>query len=461
MRKYQWIVILVLIGYTVLFSGCNEMEQMMKPILTDGEISAELADVLIYTGNTWWITPTYAKIEAQITQSLLQSEGIQAEITEDEAYVREWMLQTTSDGSVNVLILYGLMPTTIYPPGNAMPDGSVAENWIETPDGNTILNHASYLGFWSTGNTNFDRQIGQQNGGGTLQNLMDIPNIWIDILQNNISMVVTEDGSALTPSLVDFQSDRPFPLHQLEGEWFAEKIFASDTGDSLATLADPVIVRDGNRGRLAIVHQTNLEDNPKGKVAAQIIINYLLQDTNVIFPDANLANKVREALDLPAGVPIPKSKLSTLTVLEAWVPEDTPPQEKIRDLTGLEYATQLNELLLLNNQISDVTPLAGLTRLTVLDLWNNEISDISSLGQLTQLAQLNLGENQISDIRTLVELTQLTYLLLNNNQISDVAALSGLVNLKVLYLTGNLILNEAPLQMLLENNPNVKIDIVE
>lgn len=460
MEKYQWIVILVLIGYTVLFSGCDEMEQMMEPVMTDREISVELADVLIYTGNTWWITPTNAKNEAQITQNLLQFEGIQAEITEDEAEVREWMLQTTSDGFVNVLILYGLMPTTIYPPGNSMPDGSVAEKWIESFDGNTILNHASSLGFWSTGNTNFGGQVGQQNGDGTLQNLMDIPNIRIDTRRNNIPMTVTEDGNALTPSLVGFQSDRPFPLFQLEAEWFAERIFASNTGDSLATLADPVIVRDGYRGRLAIVHQTNSEDNPKGNVAAQII-HYLLQDTNVIFPDTNLANKVREALDLPTRALIPKSKLSTLTVLEAWVPEGTPRKKQINDLTGLEYATELSELLLLNNRISDITPLTGLTRLTVLDLWNNEVSDITPLTQLTQLAQLNLGENQISDITTLAELTQLTHLLLNSNQISDATALTELVNLKALYLTGNPILDKAPLQRLLKKNPNMRVDIVE
>ena len=436
---------------------------MMEPVMTDmtdRETSVELADVLIYIGNTWWITPTNAKIEAQITQNLLQFEGIQAEITEDEAYVREWMLQTTSDGIVNVLILYGLMPTTIYPPGNTMPDGSVAENWIEAFDGNTILNHASHLGFWSTGNTNFDGQIGQQNGDGTLQNLMDIPNILIDTRRGNIPMTVTEDGRELTPNLVGFHSDRPFPLYQLEGEWFAERIFASNTGDNLATLADPVIVRDGYRGRLAIVHQTYSEDNPKGNVAAEII-NYLLEDTNVIFPDTNLANKVREALDLPIGVFIPKSKLSTLTVLEAWVPKGTPRKKRIRDLTGLEYATELKELLLLNNQISNITPLAGLTRLTVLDLWNNDVSDITPLAPLTQLEQLNLGENQISDITTLTKLTQLTHLLLNNNQISDTTALAELVNLKALYLTGNPILDKAPLQILLEKNPNVRIDIVE
>lgn len=103
---------------------------------------------------------------------------------------------------------------------------------------------------------------------------MDIPGI--TMWGENTPMTVTVDGIALTPSLVDFQTDRPFHLDELQGQWFAEKIFASDTGDASATRADPVIVRDGDRGRLAIVHQTFLEDTPKGEVAAEIIINYLL-----------------------------------------------------------------------------------------------------------------------------------------------------------------------------------------
>ena len=245
-------------------------------------------DVLIYTGDVWWITRSEAIAEAETTKRLLQSADIQSEITDNENTVKQWMLQTASDGSVDVLILYGLIPTTIYPPGNAMPNGSVAENWIETRDGNTILNHADYFGYWSTGNINQDGQVGVQNGHGTLQNLMDIPSIAIPVSGGNIAMFVATDGTVLTPSLVNFQSDRPFPLNQLQGDWFAEKIFASNTGDARATLADPIIVRDGDRGRIAIVHQTLLENNPKGEVAAEIIINYLFVDAVVSISPSSL-----------------------------------------------------------------------------------------------------------------------------------------------------------------------------
>ncbi len=283
MQKYQWLVITVLIGWTVSFASCNKMQKVEGPVVPNAE-SAEMVeqessdvipvksidrtvDVLIYIGKTLWIRPEDAENEAEMTKFLLESESIQVEITKSKESVRDWMLQTTANGVVNVCILYGILPSTIYPSGNAQPDGSVAENWIETTDGDTILNHADYFGYNSS--------EGKANERGAMQNLMDLPEIEINVYEHNIDMFVTVEGSRLAPSMVHFKSDRPFPLDQLEDEWFAERILASDTGNPQATLADPVIVRDGDRGRLAIVFHTVYKNDPKAEVAAQII-NYLL-----------------------------------------------------------------------------------------------------------------------------------------------------------------------------------------
>ena len=151
---------------------------------------------------------------------------------------------------------------------------------------------------------------------------------------------------------------------------------------------------------------------------------------NVEFPDVNLANTVREALNLPADADISKAQLETLTVLDAS-------EGDIIDLTGLEHATQLTALSLSFNQVRDINPLTGLVQLTVLELWNNQISDIGPLRGLTKL----------------------TYLDLEGNEISDVTALAGLVNLEELYLAGNPITDKAPLQTLLQANPDLQLDI--
>lgn len=475
MRKYLWLLIVVLIGWIVSFIGCDKMDKMVKPVLTDTKTSPEQANVLIYTGRTIWITQADATIEAETTKSLLASKGIQVEITENAESVRDWMLQTTADDAVNVLILYGVIPTTIYAVGNIQPDGSVAENWIETPDGDTILNHAGYLGYSSDVDVMGEWTPDSKEAIGTnehraLGNLMDHP--FISLFPNSPDvppypfMSVTSDGKELAPSSVNFVSMRPFPLNQLQGEWFAEKVFASSTGDAQAIFADPVIVRDGNRGRLAIVHQT-LGVTPKGAVAAEIIGNYLLQDTKVEFPDVNLAKRVREALYLPAGAAISKVQLTTLTVLDASAGNDAAPEEMIRDITGLEHATRLlalglsgnkisnikplagltnlGRLGLTSNEISDINPLVGLTKLQVLSLRDNEIRDISPLSGLTKLMLLELGFNKISNISPLEDMTNLIQLELFSNEINDISSLAGLTKLKTLEIGSNEISDISPL----------------
>ena len=245
--------------------------------------------VLIYTNSSYWMLLEDAERTAETTKRLLQSNGIQVEITKDDAYLRQWMLQTTGDGKVNVVVFYGVLPDSIYPTGNTQPDGSIAENWIETTDGDTILNHADYLAF----NTDYDvdkadhaaervidgtTAVGS-NGGSGLRNLMDNPDI--SLFNNDVPMIPTTDGLALAPSLVNFGTYRPMPLNQLQGEWVPEKVFASDTGNAEANYADPVILRDGNRGRLAIVHATFKHNGiPNAEVAAEIINNYLLNPTD-------------------------------------------------------------------------------------------------------------------------------------------------------------------------------------
>ena len=263
--------------FAMLISGCPDgAQEIVQPLIEDqGTVPpGTVPPVLIYTGDTSWITSEAAKAEAETTRNLLRAAGISARVTEDEDSVREWMLQTASDNRVNVLILYGILPPSLYPNGNTQPDGSVAEQWIETSDGNTLLNHADYLGF--------NRFANRERA---LQNLMDIPGIRIPLIDyRHLPMDVTATGVALTPSLVDFGSDRPLPLSQLQGGWVAEKVLASHTSVDGEVWADPVVVRDGNRGRIALLHQTQDQDNPKGEVAAELIINYLLADTGTMPP---------------------------------------------------------------------------------------------------------------------------------------------------------------------------------
>ncbi len=149
----------------------------------------------------------------------------------------------------------------------------------------------------------------------------------------------------------------------------------------------------------------------------------------VEFVDPNLEAAVRDAIGVATG-PIYSSDIGELTHLDASA-------RNIADLTGLEYATGLTTLNLMNNQISDVSPLADLPNLTALDLWFNQIVDISPLANLISLTTLNLVNNQISDVSPLAGLTDLTFLWLHDNQISDISPLANLASLTGLGLNRN------------------------
>ncbi len=141
--------------------------------------------------------------------------------------------------------------------------------------------------------------------------------------------------------------------------------------------------------------EINIEDIDEPIVAEAISI-----------PDENLASAIRETLSLEIEAATTQPDMQQLKSLSAT-------NQEITDLTGLEFAINLQNLVLTDNQISDIYPLSGLT--------------------------------------------QLVELLLQGNQISDVTPLAELINLERLVLVGNPITNKEPLLTLLRNNPDIKI----
>ena len=142
----------------------------------------------------------------------------------------------------------------------------------------------------------------------------------------------------------------------------------------------------------------------------------------VDIPDPYLRAVIENALDKASDTPIAPSDMITLTRLEAK-------NANISDLTGLELATNLQNLELgygkvgNSNAVKDLSPLADLTQLTSLDLAGNSISDISAVTGLTNLTWLHFWGNSISDISPVVGLTNLIDLYLGDNNISDISPL--------------------------------------
>ena len=148
-------------------------------------------------------------------------------------------------------------------------------------------------------------------------------------------------------------------------------------------------------------------------------------------PDAALREAVREKLDIPTDVPLTPAYLQQhLTSLDVR-------RKGIADLTGLEHATDLRALVLIENKIHDLSPLSGLRELSFLDLGGNQISDISPLAALTGLETLQIWKNQIEDISPLAGLVNLKGLLIENNDIKDFSPLDALSHLEVVNIKGN------------------------
>ena len=174
----------------------------------------------------------------------------------------------------------------------------------------------------------------------------------------------------------------------------------------------------------------------------------------ITIPDVNLRAVIEDSLDKARGEAITAAEMATLTRLEA-------PNSRIRDLTGIEYATELTVLnlgyVLANsgrvnsNSISDLSPLSGLIKLTELNLFRNTIGDLSPLSNLTELRVLDIsGNSYISDLSPLSGLTRMKTLHLYTNDVSDLSPLTGMTDLRWLDVSSNLIWDISPLSGLTE-----------
>jgi len=134
--------------------------------------------------------------------------------------------------------------------------------------------------------------------------------------------------------------------------------------------------------------------------------------------------------------------------------------EPISDLTGLQCAANLQDMMLTNGWISDLTPISGLEQLYCVDLTANEVADVSPVGGLPNLEVLILNDNWIRDVSPLAGVASLWWLHLENNSIRDISALTALTSLQRLYLNGNP-LNQLAydryLPVIQANNPGIDL----
>ncbi len=164
----------------------------------------------------------------------------------------------------------------------------------------------------------------------------------------------------------------------------------------------------------------------------------VLPGGQVHFPDSNLRAAIAEALGKSANAPITAEEMGTLSELRAL-------NRGIQDLTGLQFATNLNNLDLRGNQINDISPVGGLINLRVLVLRGSPLSDIFPVRNLTNLDRLELPKTMVLDLSPVRGLVNLKTLYLWDTNISDLSPLARLINLETLHINNTNVSDLSPL----------------
>ena len=143
----------------------------------------------------------------------------------------------------------------------------------------------------------------------------------------------------------------------------------------------------------------------------------------VHIPDPNLRAAIAESLGKKPNASITVEEMEGLGRFVAR-------NRGIQDLTGFQFATNLDELILEDNQISDLSPIAGLIELNRLDLNKNPVSDISPLRGLKNLTRLELNYTLVSDLSPIRGLINLDRFGCHRSLVTDLSPIAGLINLK-------------------------------
>lgn len=109
--------------------------------------------------------------------------------------------------------------------------------------------------------------------------------------------------------------------------------------------------------------------------------------------------------------------------------------KKIKDITGIQYYKNINEVNFNSNEITDIEKLKNLTNLKKLYLESNQISDFSSISDLTKLEELKIAGCKLENIDFLNKLNNLTVLdmkLCGSNERINIEKIFSLKNLEKL-----------------------------
>ncbi|MGG3803688.1 leucine-rich repeat domain-containing protein [Metabacillus fastidiosus] len=148
----------------------------------------------------------------------------------------------------------------------------------------------------------------------------------------------------------------------------------------------------------------------------------------VVFKDPNLAKAIQKHFGLDRDVV--QSDMETITDLELH-------RKRIKDLTGLESAVNLETLHIGENKIEKLDALSSLKNLHTLFLDGNPIKDYKALENLNKLQSLSLSNTGLTDLKALESVKNVEMLAIDRNEIADFSPIASFTNLKMLSVMGN------------------------
>ena len=263
-----------------------------------GLSNAPAADLAIYSGptNPGWISQEAAIANGETIANdadmkaifeTINVYGDGDEVGYDSA-LGLWMQEHTGNGQQDVFIAAsGTAPSAIYQFPNADPDGSNIENFVE--DGNVFINVADWILYMSYegGSRSAD------NGADGAANVFDIPGLSFG--NRGGPAVPTDMGSKYIPSLVEFQSDRPWHLEQFEGTDWEVTPFAISNDDENS--ADPAVAVNQTYGGIIAAMWQKAQpdwegDDPRAIGVIEFIANWLVENGEITTTPVEAQDKV-------------------------------------------------------------------------------------------------------------------------------------------------------------------------
>ena len=196
-------------------------------------------------------------------------------------------VETHTSGENHILIITGILPSSIYAAGNAEADDSLIEEFLDA--GNTVINTGEYFGFTIEGGV-------EANGESAFSTILDLPpvqGVHIDWNEwdNQTILTPTADGEKYTPSVEEYNTCYPLHMVDFDGTSWELSIAVVENTDRAGDLRfDGVMLNTETGGRFGVFAQAAWCGEIgawRGDVISEYILNYHLIEVADVAVQAN------------------------------------------------------------------------------------------------------------------------------------------------------------------------------